>query len=1249
MASIALHEEEQREPGIRGLLWLVLGLILGGVALYAAAGPPRLPAELPSWATISATLQGSYLAPEVVAYALTTAAWAMWLWMVGTLVLRVVVGVADALAHGAAWVRALRAVSDRVTLPIVRKVVDGALVALLVVNLVGRSPAVVAAAPPEPTASALVATPNGAAPHAAALAVQSAEQEETVEYTVQAGDSLWAIAERFFGAGDRWPDLFAANKHRLQPDGRRLEDERRIHPGWTLHVPVPNPAMGAEDGTLHYVVRPGDTLRGIAARLLGDENRWPEVFELNRGTAGLPDGRVLTNPDVIWPDLRLRMPLPAQDGAAQAAPAVQHAPEPPSPPPVEPSPATPPEPTPGPPEPTHAPASPMPLATAAAPTAVAIEPASAPAPAAVADAEPGARDGLSPEVVLGVAGAAAAAGSAVYFARRRVRRSLSEPPVPPPPEPSAPAGDDFAEAEPARTLAHRLHGDHVEPAVLVTERARRFLDEQGLSDASVVAVYQARSTLTLLLDAPPLDQPRLLEQAALFGARLGATGQSAVTPGRDVVWRVSGLKAGSLLAPPDSSALPPLVALGLASADETLFVDWSAVGHVLVAGLPGGGTDVVLTSVVASLAARVRPDELHLWTVAAPQTLPASLARLPHQGQAFVRPDDDPQVDAVLHMLRSEVAERLQTAAERGSERWRPTASEPEHVLVVGELAALGDDGTTLELLGTHGPSVGVRLLAATAQAQAFGEDVLGHFGTRLVLQTLDDGESVRLLGRPDAVDLGAGELLVRLDGRSPVPLRGFRVSEKHVGELVRVMRDAYPRASLAPRPALIDAGAPEGAVPDVAQEGPAAAERDSSPDQPAGEVEAAQPLLAATPDDQPPEPSAEPERMPLLSIDIAAAGAGDAGADSGDDHAPLAESPVPANGVAESVNGSVEHRDIPVTVAAVSAPITNGHDRTVSLNGHASAVGSSGAVEVLGPPADEISAAEDALLQIHCLGGFEVRSGERELKPVGEEGASYKAWEVLAFLAAQPDGMAPKEKVLGAVWPEIDEERGANRLRAAMVRLRGILTRQIPGLGPDVVRCDRAGTCRLDTAVIWCDAQRFWALCTAARTLPPDEGREVLEEAVALYRGELLSGRSTRFYDWVDEHGGSGVSLRDRYHDLYCWATQRLARLYRRQGRPERAVGLYKNLLKAEPTLEDVVRELYRCYAEMGDLNALIGEDRHLREALRKAYHDPKDRDDDPDGYPPEPETVELFNRLRAELEARAAGAEKIGAVAER
>ena len=1271
MASIGLYDEEQRESGVRDLLLFIVGLVVGAAALFAVAGPPRPPAELPTWDVIAATLRGSYLPPEVIAYALTTAAWGVWLWMVGTLLLRVVVVVADSLTHGAAWVHALRAVSDRVTLPIVRKVVDGALVALLVVNLIGRSPAIAAAAPPEPAGIALAVTPHRLAESTATSVgpiahAQEREEKETLAYTVQAGDSLWAIAERFFGAGDRWPELFAANKDRPQPDGRRLVDERRIHAGWVLRVPVPNPAVRAEDGALHYVVRSGDSLSGIAARLLADQTRWPEIYELNRDVARLPDGRVLADPDLIWPELRLRLPLPAEVGEARPTPAPEPMAQAPSAPAV-PIPVTPPEPTPE-------PATPTPIATVVAPAEVATEPESEVA-GVMAEAQPVARDATSsPFAVgtaeaLGAAGAlAVAAGSAIYFMRRPVRRSLSEPPMPMP-EPGPPPGDDFAESDLARALAHRLHGGDVEPAVVVAAAARRYLDEQAMPDAEVVAVYQARTSVTLLLDAPPLDEPRLLEIAASFAARLGGTGESTVTTGRDVVWRVTGLKAAGLLPPPaDSGALPPLIALGLAAADETLFVDWDALAHVLAAGLPGGGTDVVLTSVVASLAARFRPDELRLWTVAGPQALPAELARLPHQARAFVDPDDEPGVEDVLRTLRAEVERRLRDAAESKVRRWRPSADQPMHVLVVSELAALSDDGTTFELLGNQGPSVGVRLLAATTRALTLGQDVLGHLETRLALQTQDDAESTHLLGRPDAVDLGPGELLVRIDGRAPVPLRGFRVREEHLGELARVMRDAYPRPSFDPPPAADGHGSTEVRAPKADDEPVAATELDASPSglaaAPCDAAEVAHPTPTIAEQSTHTVEAVGQQPLPLVG---AASGNGHVTVGSNGNPTLAGDPPVGADGETEAADDSAMGRDGAEVLDAISVLLPDGGAHAQSLNGH-TPVGNlddtdgDGADDdadepdalLVGEVGAGVASGEGALITIRCLGGFEVRSGDRVLKPIGEEGASYKAWEVLAFLAAQPGGVAPKEKLLGAIWPEVNEERGANRLRMCLVRLRGILVRQVPRLTPKVVRVQRSGTCGLDANLVWSDAHRFSELCAAAHTLPPAEARRALEEALTLYRGPLLSSRSTRLYDWIEEEDDTGVSPRKRYHRLYSWAVHRMGDLYRREGRTDRAIELYRHVLESQPTLEDIVRELFRCYAELGDLSALVGEERHLREALRKAHGSSKAAGDDPDWYPPQPETIELFNRLRAELEARVAmperpGAETAGALAER
>ena len=78
----------------------------------------------------------------------------------------------------------------------------------------------------------------------------------------------------------------------------------------------------------HAVVQIGDSLPAIAKRLLGDETRWVEIFELNRDQ--------IFSADVILPGMVLRMPSGPKPAQPPTAPAP--APQPPKPAqPAEPS------------------------------------------------------------------------------------------------------------------------------------------------------------------------------------------------------------------------------------------------------------------------------------------------------------------------------------------------------------------------------------------------------------------------------------------------------------------------------------------------------------------------------------------------------------------------------------------------------------------------------------------------------------------------------------------------------------------------------------------------------------------------------------------------------------------------------------------------------------------------------------------------------------------------------------------------
>ncbi|MGQ5262924.1 BTAD domain-containing putative transcriptional regulator [Micromonospora sp. ZYX-F-536] len=76
-----------------------------------------------------------------------------------------------------------------------------------------------------------------------------------------------------------------------------------------------------------YTVGRGDTLSDIAQRCLGDADRWPDIFALNRGTHFPSTGGTLRDPDVIYPGWALRLPTTAAPGrppsAAPAAPSAE--------------------------------------------------------------------------------------------------------------------------------------------------------------------------------------------------------------------------------------------------------------------------------------------------------------------------------------------------------------------------------------------------------------------------------------------------------------------------------------------------------------------------------------------------------------------------------------------------------------------------------------------------------------------------------------------------------------------------------------------------------------------------------------------------------------------------------------------------------------------------------------------------------------------------------------------------------------
>ncbi|MFF7358334.1 hypothetical protein ACFZA1_37760 [Streptomyces filipinensis] len=152
-------------------------------------------------------------------------------------------------------------------------------------------------------------------------------------YTVRESrpaESLWGIAERELGEGDRWREIAVLNEGHTMVDGTVFRANSFLQPGWQLEMPDTSnraeglrPQLGegapatAETGEHVVTVRSGDYLSKIAEKELGDGDEWPKLFKASRGKEqphGLP---AITDPNVIYAGQQVTVPSAQLDQPSQ--------------------------------------------------------------------------------------------------------------------------------------------------------------------------------------------------------------------------------------------------------------------------------------------------------------------------------------------------------------------------------------------------------------------------------------------------------------------------------------------------------------------------------------------------------------------------------------------------------------------------------------------------------------------------------------------------------------------------------------------------------------------------------------------------------------------------------------------------------------------------------------------------------------------------------------------------------------------
>lgn len=252
-------------------------------------------------------------------------------------------------------------------------------------------------------------------------------------------------------------------------------------------------------------------------------------------------------------------------------------------------------------------------------------------------------------------------------------------------------------------------------------------------------------------------------------------------------------------------------------------------------------------------------------------------------------------------------------------------------------------------------------------------------------------------------------------------------------------------------------------------------------------------------------------------------------------------------------------------------------------------------------------------ILRMYLLGQFNAeRKVGNEWKPIAPRTwQRRRARALLGCLLSQAGRRMGRERVMEALWPDLDIETASNRLNGAVHELRQILE-------PDIARPSSSTMLRLerdilmlaDSSVIWVDADAFEMLLNRANsTVDPTLLEQTLEQAATLYDGDYLP--EELYSQWASVRR---EALRRGWMGLLL----ELARLRAARSAFISAIEPLDRLLKADPTHETAVRRLMILLTHLDRRGEAIRVYQRLESTLKEEYESE-----------PLAETVQLYKEL--------------------
>lgn len=212
--------------------------------------------------------------------------------------------------------------------------------------------------------------------------------------------------------------------------------------------------------------------------------------------------------------------------------------------------------------------------------------------------------------------------------------------------------------------------------------------------------------------------------------------------------------------------------------------------------------------------------------------------------------------------------------------------------------------------------------------------------------------------------------------------------------------------------------------------------------------------------------------------------------------------------------------------------------------------------------------------LHLQFLGGFQLACGDTPITSINVP----RLQSFLAYLVLYAGIPQSRTRLAYLLWPDSTEAQAHTNLRNLLCKLR----KMVPS-ADEFLRVERHTLVwrnQADWTLDVLDFERAVARAEwAEREDNPIAQQVALEQAVALYKGELLPGC---YDEWI-------LPVRERLFQLFLDVLERLLHLSEQEGDYPEAIRVAQRLLREDPLHEATYRHLMRLYAKSGNRGAVI------------------------------------------------------------